>query len=471
MRAAVEARGLNWAAMQGVFLCPRFTDARMFFLPDCPPVSMGYQRREAQAAGQSLLAIAERCVTLPDPWTGRMQASTLTASLTDPDILGGLYFAPLVYGFGSGDHEVWAVSCDLTGRIVHLSIPALDLVFYEVSEQRAATLEKGLQRNLPALRERMRGAPAVPAKMVAVVDMVWNFAHQMINHFSGIELMIERGLHHRVDEVWVSGLSFFGAVETLYPEIAGKLRVFADRATLAQAVLAEPVCAVRIGANCFFASTRERLLRLAATRRGFPSPGARRPLVAVTVRTAGRRCLNLDEVVGRVYERLHRRHPGLAFVVDGWVFAEGEMVAQSSAATCLDAKRIAQMAQEFADAREVFRHVPSDAIVRNVVGTSILESILGLLDVDAYLAHVGTLQHKIAFFSLKGGVVHGPSEQLTRIDSGAFQAELGPAPTYLDAAMVEDVPGDTPRGPSFRDYRVIDIEGCVGRLDAVIAGA
>ena len=440
----------------------------MLFLPGCPQVSVAYQTREAQALGQSFAAIEAGRVDLPDPWTGEMRSTGRTSGLLDPEILGGLYFAPLVYRLGAGEREFWAVSCDLTGRIVHLYLPALDLVVYEVDEARSVTLDRGLRGAVDDLRRRP-AEPSEPGKIVAVIDMVRNYGHQMLHHLSGLDLLIDYGLHAKVDEIWLAGTSFFGPVETLYPEVAGKIRRFTSRVALGEALLAEPVVAVRIGANCFFEATRRRILARAASKRAFLPKGDRRPLIAVTVRSINRRCLNLDEVVRGVWEGLRPDYPDLAFVVDGWVFAEGDIVGASNAATCLDPPNAGRMQTEFMAARAAFRLIPPEAVVRNVIGTSILESIAGLADVDAYLAHVGTLQHKIAFPWQTGGVVHGPTSQIRHIDSGSFQAEGGKPPLYCEPGMIEDAPGTATRGAANSDYRIIDIGGVVAKLRSVIA--
>jgi hypothetical protein len=175
-------------------------------------------------------------------------------------------------------------------------------------------------------------------------------------------------------------------------------------------------------------------------------------------------------LVERIYEDFLPQYPTVGFVVDGWVFPEADIVDHSNAATCMDRKFVLRMTQEFAAAREVFKNIPPSAITRNLLGHSILDSISGLLDIDFYISHVGTLQHKIAFFSLAEGLVHGPKAQLTTLDSGAFQAELGKAPRYLSPSMVEDTSAGAQ--DHFRsDYRIVDIEGCLSQLRSLIANA
>jgi hypothetical protein len=232
--------------------------------------------------------------------------------------------------------------------------------------------------------------------------------------------------------------------------------------------LDEPALALRVGSNSFRRETRQRILAAAAAKYSYPKAEHSFPLIAVTVRTSERVCTNLAELVERVYEEFLPHYPTIGFVVDGWVFSETDILDHSHAATCMDRKFIARMTQEFAAAREIFKNIPSSAIVRNLIGHSILDSISGLLDIDLYISHVGTLQHKIAFFSLAGGLVHGPKAQLSTLDSGTFQAELGKAPRYLTPSMVEDMEGGA-RDPARTDYRIVDIEACLSQLRSIIA--
>jgi hypothetical protein len=226
----------------------------------------------------------------------------------------------------------------------------------------------------------------------------------------------------------------------------------------------EQVLAVRLGSNCFYEDTRARILRYALSRYAFPKIVDRFPIIAVTVRTGGRVCTNLDELVTATYAALHQRFPSVGFIIDGWVFPETQLVSQSNVATSLDPRFSAKIREELAAAEHSFRLIPRTAVVRNLIGRSILDSIAGLLDAHAYIAHVGTLQHKLAFFSPIKGVVHGPAAQLAHVDSGAFQAELGFGPTYPPSSAVEDIPGPTSRGPFFFDYRIKDVHSVVSEL-------
>src|SRR5207248_374450 len=86
---------------------------------------------------------------------------------------------------------------------------------------------------------------------------------------------------------------------------------------------------------------------------------------------------------------------------------------------------------------------------------------------DAYLSHVGTLQHKLSFMTGAGGVVHGPSEQMINQESGPYHSEIGQTPTYLSGSAVEDIPTNTERGSRSFDYRIVDIEAISNSISAI----
>lgn len=463
-RKPLESLGLSWSAIESIFLGPTPSTEAPRFLPGCPKMGSWYQTREYHASQHTIMSIQNQAFTLRDPWTNAT-VEAASASALEPQDGRSYGFLPLVYAFGHGERSFWAASCDLTGRIVYLFAPAQRLVVYEMNLKRAQQLHSGLCDALSRLdRERMRGACEKSRKVIGLLDMVTNFGHQMINHLAGLDLLIDRGLADRLDEFWIAGSEFFGSVEELYPEIGNRVRKFSSRRELFAAVSESNDLVVRLGANFFFQTTRQRILKAANSRYASNPSAGRRPLIAVTIRGAGRCCENLAEVITHIYEDLRTDYPQIGFVVDGWVFREQEIVSASSAATCLDARYASAIKAEFAAAREAFKNVPTTAIARNLVGASILNSIVGLSDIDAYLAHVGTLQHKIAFFSLARGMVHGPISQMTNIEAGPFQAELGVAPLYPEPSMIEDIPTGSDRGAAFNNYRILDVAGVSRRI-------
>ena len=223
----------------------------------------------------------------------------------------------------------------------------------------------------------------------------------------------------------------------------------------------------RIGSNVFQQRLRARILA-ACPVAGRPAERTLRPCIAVTVRSSGRNCLNLAEAVGAMYRTLSSRTPGLGIVLDGWVFPESELVLRSSVATALSTPHLHRIQAEMAEAMAIRDALPPHTVVDNLIGLSMRESLGALRSIRGYLAHVGTLQHKIALFADAGGVVHGPTPQMSGIESGPFQSEVGSAPRFLPAAAVEDAPGKTARGERFQSYRITDPEIMAAMMQEVL---
>ena len=230
--------------MEEIFLCARYTQPPPKILSGCPTPSLHYQARESRAAGQTVQAIRAKAFELPCPWTGRLVTSPIALTFAWQDHMNALSFIPLVYGFGARDLEFWVATCGLTGRIVHLYFPALDVAVYELSLSRAQIIDAEFRASLSDLRKRRSSHGDAPAsRVIGVLDMVTNYGHQVINHLSGVEQLIKAGCDAEVDEYWISGNEFFGSLEDLYPELRNKVRYFAERRILAQQLLA----ATRIG--------------------------------------------------------------------------------------------------------------------------------------------------------------------------------------------------------------------------------
>ena len=238
-RAAIENTGLNWTAIEDIFLCLRYSEPQASLLDGCPSASRIYQTREFQALHRSLFAIKERSYRLPCPWTGQLLSSNV--SFTFDAMEDRLLFLPLLYRFEAEGRSFWVVSCDLTGRLVHLFIPSLKLVIYELSLDRAKAVNDSIEKHLARLEQRALEAAPTRPKVVAVIDMVTNYGHQMINHLSGVDLLDKAGMLGAVDEFWVCGTNFFGPFDEIFPELRGKILPFETKAELLEHMLAEKV--------------------------------------------------------------------------------------------------------------------------------------------------------------------------------------------------------------------------------------
>ena len=419
-------------------------------------------------------AIAAGAFWCPDPWAA--EPATARAVFANPS-RGSLPFEmlPLFYAFRSrAGKEFWICIFSTYGRPTHVFLPEQDCLIYDYSQHLAPPVLESLLSTIevarPILEHDCNHLPCA-AEAIGLLDMQTNFGHQLINHLSGLQRLVDLGLLDQLDEIWLCGVEFFGPTETLFPETRGRIRRFRDRWAVSQELLRSPRSRLfKIGSNVFQARLRERILRKCPS--ASAATGREGALLAVTVRATGRRCVNLPEAVAGIFARLSPAFPGLRIVLDGWVFPESELVAGgSSVATALSPRYLQPIRNEMALAQAVADALPPGAVAGNVIGLSIRESLAHLAGIDAYLAHVGTLQHKLGFFTDAGGVVHGPTAQLQTIEGGSFLTEVGRAPLFLPPGAVEDVPVESARGTRFYDYRIRDLDAVADRLRDLIADA
>lgn len=431
-----------------------------------------YITREFHGAGVSIDGLRAGALRCPDPWTGAMLS---TLGVFTSHLRGGMPadLLPLFYAFHSPvGGEIWLCLWGTYGKPAMLYLPRLDIAVHDflthdVNSTPAAPLHDMLMGSLGAFRVLL-GEASRPERgeRIGLLDMPDNYGHQMLENLSGIQRLADEGLLPSLEELWVTGPEFFGPVEEIFPELQGRVRRFANRWDLF-----EPLLRVRhrrlfrIGSNVFQARLRARILASCPVA-GRPAERTERPFIAVTVRSSGRRCLNLAEAVAGMYRDLSQRLPGLGIVLDGWVFPESELVLRSSVATALSDPFRERLMAEMAEARMIRDALPPHAVVDNLIGLSMRESLGGLRSVRGYLAHVGTLQHKLAMFGASGGVVHAPTQQLSRIESGPFQSEVGQAPRFLPPAAVTDAAVNNARGERFHNYRITDL----GALSTLMSG-
>jgi hypothetical protein len=330
----------------------------------------------------------------------------------------------------------------LTGRVTHIVIPDTQSVIYDLDPSSA-----------PYALETCHNIPTEEFgdRRIGIVDMPINFAHQAMNNLSGIQRLIDSGSHRYLDEIRVVGREFYGDTRLIFPELADKI----THGTRAEITPGRGQF-FKIGSNVMSVALRNRIVRHALRRYPFETVD-RSPIVAFTVRGDGRRCLNLPHVIRDVTERLLPKYPNMGLVLDGWCLPESE-------------GRSHQIENEGKLFRDILSVLPTRLIVKSLLGESILKSISALQCVDAYVAHIGTPQHKLGWFSSATGIVHGPTAPLSAIDSSAFATEIGFPPEYISKDVIQDSPVDTPRGRGFYDYMVLDTTGISGSLDKMLSG-
>ncbi len=127
------------------------------------------------------------------------------------------------------------------------------------------------------------------------------------------------------------------------------------------------------------------------------------------------------------------------------------------------------MREEVAACRAIAARLPPRVLVRNLIGTSIFESMSGIQDLDAYVAHIGTLQHNLGWFSGARGIVHGPQSELLRMEAATHSSEMSRPPVFVAKEDVVDIPVENGRGPAFYDYEIRNISSITDAIDRILS--
>jgi hypothetical protein len=357
---------------------------------------------------------------------------------------------PVFRMYGEDEDRFCLAFCDLTSRVTHIIVPKLGCVVFDLDQSRSIAAWEAYEAN----KEIKLGQSNFEAS-IAVIDMVTSYAHQAMNFLSGVQRIFDNGLCGFFDEIWINGVEFFGRTENIFPELCDKFRHLSSNQMIANAS-ERSLNLFKVGSNFMTDSLLERLSNLRISKNyKIQEPPRRWPLLAITVRTLDRRCINLPEVVAELVSKLSFEFPDIGVVFDGWVRPEASYSTPGMAAlpSDLEIKRI----REEADLCERITELLSpNTVVANVVGLSLFESIEYIRNVDIYFSHVGTLQHKISWFSNARGVVHGPKAELSRMESSYYACSNCDIPLFVNENDVLDADSEHSRGPRYADYRIIN---------------
>jgi hypothetical protein len=453
--------GLNLAAVSAIFLGPDHAEKRAIMTS--PNWAAQFIHREYKASEVTFRGVTENIMHVPDPTTNRMTPHKYT-------------FIPYQHRFRLSVFKVFGEYNDVfvlvfagaTGRVTHLILPKMELVIYDL-DLGGAQYSIEIFNNFLKSNSTKLSRPSHPNGRVGVVDMLSNYAHQLMNYLSGIQRLLDSDIASNLDEIWISGVEFFGPTENIFPELKEKIK-HKLWSNMPSELERRNLEAFKINSNIFTRGLQARILQLATSEYPRkPKPGKRSPIAVVTVRAQDRKCVNLPDVVGDVVAALLVRHPNLGIILDGFVFPEVSIIARSNVVTALSSTHLETLRIEAELCVQIAARLPPDVLVDNLLGMPILQSISALQCADVYLAHIGTLQHKLAWFTNICGVVHGPRSQLSRLETGPFASETGHAPLLINQDAVSDITIESGSGDRFNDYKIDDTTDIVNQLDQMLS--
>jgi hypothetical protein len=273
------------------------------------------------------------------------------------------------------------------------------------------------------------------------------FAHHLWNALSGLE-RLSRAATAAAAPPRPAGASIcaepWGPVQALFPELRYltlervPFPAARERASRAQRLL------VRVGATRISGQLIERVRRVAAERvpRTVREHAAalrrrHRPILWVTLRTENRTWVSQVPGLIAIGRHLAADFPDAALIIDGFSIPHGPANAPSAAH-----KRL--IAAERRAARTITEALAGALPVVSLVGRPLFDAVVHAAIADCCFVHHGSLQHKIGWIGNCPGLVHANRTVLTTpmLWEPALTARTDQMPpTYMDAALVRDVPG------------------------------
>lgn len=158
------------------------------------------------------------------------------------------------------------------------------------------------------------------------------------------------------------------------------------------------------------------------------------PLLWISIRTQDRTWIQQTEGLTNMINALSAKFPKLGIVFDGF--------SRPADYQCLTSNQLLLINQEKAVVREIIAKINPNIPTFNMIGESIFSAHLWAHAVDLYLCHFGTLQHKIAWFASKPGIVHSNS-RISANKSSQFRCygvkEFGIPPKFINPGQIKDI--------------------------------
>lgn len=377
------------------------------------------------------------------PWTGRTLASDRSLLAAESQ--------PIFYRCVGGGHPArvfyLAVGREGTGNArLYYYLPDERLVLFfmdphywngtaEIDEIRAHLIARW-RAVLDYVGREQRST------LCALVDSN-HFAHHLWEDLSGLARLLGAGEIGRVESLVVASEPL-GPISTLFPEIPAHKIEHADYPGLIGDAMARGRCLIRFGCLTISPELAERIWLGACALAGegvVARAAALRvdcwPVLWVTVRTGNRTWVSQIEGIAHIVNALYAEYPRLGLILDGYSIPCGRprIAAQEERATLRDERScIAQ----------ILTRLSPGIVSTSTVGLSMSVAIVFARSADIYLAHHGSLQHKVAWIANCPGLVHsnrgvlaGPLDRYP----GLFAREDARLPVYLAPALVEDRPG------------------------------
>jgi tetratricopeptide (TPR) repeat protein len=265
------------------------------------------------------------------------------------------------------------------------------------------------------------------------------FAHHLWNELAGIHKLYKANLLNEVDR-FLAVAEPLGQIDRIFPEIPSEKIQRIQEDLLFEEVLENNYFVTRVGHSFIQQELANRLYET-SLKQCHPSflaevEEAKKkffPLLWISIRLNNRTWVSQTEGIANIIKKLSEHFPNLGVVIDGFSLP------------CSFSKSLAfqeTIERETKMVRNIRSLLPSEIKIYDTVGCMLYESIVWAYAIDCYLAHYGTIQHKVGWTANKPGIVHTNRQTLKRSDYisvCSWARENSVMPIFIPESHITDV--------------------------------
>lgn len=266
------------------------------------------------------------------------------------------------------------------------------------------------------------------------------FGHNLWNELSGIYKLVNTGSISQVDKFLVIDEPF-GPIEQIFPEIPSEKIQRLQRSQVNETILKNNYFCLRSGFNFIKEDLANRVyqtsLKLCSSdfiTRVEKAKNKHSLLLCISIRLNNRTWISQTEGIVKIINNFSEHFQNLGVVIDGFSLQYNSLINSSVEKIIEEQKKTVSTIQSL---------LQTNVTVYNTVGCMLYESIVWAYSIDLYLAHHGTIQHKIGWTANKPGVVHTNKQTLCQkrfSDLPVFWArENTQVPIYIPENHITDI--------------------------------
>ncbi|MDO9241849.1 MAG: hypothetical protein Q7U30_17710 [Methylicorpusculum sp.] len=289
----------------------------------------------------------------------------------------------------------------------------------------------------------------------ALLDQ-YHFAHHIWNTLTGLSKIATKEYGDLIDSLLITNEPM-GPIDQLFPEFEKNQYLRLSNSEIVDFVIEKNLFVIRPGGTIVTDEIMDRIYRVAIDntvpyylKDAQDFRAKHWPILWATIRTGNRSWHMQAEGIANIANKFKKIYPNFALVVDGYAIPYGEDIINNKVTNVIANEEV--VAQKIRDLLDV------SIEVRFFVGKPIFQSVIYSRFIDVYLAHHGSIQHKIAWLSNKPGLVHSNKKVLSGIGGtkryyAAFTSTKSEVlPHYLDPEIMTDISGATEEGDSRWDF-------------------